>query len=218
MPIVPFVPLSTPRLALVALSLEDAPAVFSYASDSEISRLVAWPRHENIRTSRRFLARSMVGYAQGGHYEWGLKLRADQLFIGSCGFGELDVGRGVGELGYVLAKPYWAQGYATEAAAAVIQFGFSKLGLQVIEANAFPENIASLRVMSKLGMRYRGTKLVPDATTGASRPVSVWQIKREQWAEDHYVLQNPKGRALIWGTAPQKQTIFDLRGFEASMR
>ena len=71
MPIVPFVPLSTPRLALVALSLGDAPAVFSYASDPEISRLVAWPRHENIVTSRRFLARSLVGYAQGGHYEWG---------------------------------------------------------------------------------------------------------------------------------------------------
>lgn len=181
MPIVPFVPLSTPRLALVALSLEDAPAVFSYASDPEISRLVAWPRHENIGTSQRFLARSLVGYAQGGHYEWGLMRRTDQAFLGTCGFGELDVARGVGELGYVLAKPYWGQGYATEAAAAVIQFGFSKLGLQVIEANAFPENIASLRVMAKLGMRYRETSRIGQ-DCGAPRDVSVWQIEREQWA------------------------------------
>ena len=85
--------------------------------------------------------------------------RTDQAFLGTCGFGGHDA-RGVGELGYVLAKPYWGQGYATEAAAAVIQFGFSKLGLQVIEANAFPENIASLRVMSKLGMQYRGTSRI----------------------------------------------------------
>ena len=180
MPIVPFVPLSTPRLALVALSLEDAPAVFSYASDPEISRLVAWPRHENIVTSRRFLARSLVGYAQGGHYEWGLMRRTDQAFLGTCGFGELDVARGVGELGYVLAKPYWGQGYATEAAAAVIQFGFSKLGLQVIEANAFPENIASLRVMSKLGMQYRGTSRIGQDSS-APRAVSIWQIELQQW-------------------------------------
>jgi RimJ/RimL family protein N-acetyltransferase len=180
----PFVPLSTPRLSLVALTFEHAPAVFEYASDPEISRLVAWPRHENLEASRRFVARSMVGYAEGGHYEWGLMRRTDQAFLGTCGFGALDASRGVGELGYVLAKPYWGQGYATEAAAAVVQFGFAQLGLRLIEAQAFFENVASLRVMVKLGLRYCETKLVTDSTTGASRPVSVWQLDREQWARE----------------------------------
>jgi ribosomal-protein-alanine N-acetyltransferase len=179
MPIVPFVPLSTPRLALVALTLEDAPAVFSYASDPEISRLVDWPRHETIDDSRRFVARSMVGYAQGGHYEWGLMRRSDQAFLGTCGFGEIDVARRVADVGYVLAKPYWRQGYATEAVAAVLQFGFLQLGLRLIEAQALPENAASLRVMAKLGMRYRETRPM-NHDHGSSRAVSVWQIERER--------------------------------------
>src|SRR5215475_1147053 len=182
----PFVPLYTPRLALVALSLEHAPAVFAYASDPDISRLVAWPRHENLEASRRFVARSMVGYAEGGYYEWGLIRRADQTFLGTCGFGALDVARGVGDIGYVLAKPYWGQGYATEATAAVLQFGFAQLGLRLIEAQAFPENIASLRVMAKLGLRYRETRTMSQESS-ISRPVYVWQLEREQWAKGERV-------------------------------
>jgi len=184
--LVPFVPLNTPRLALVALSLEHAPAVFTYTSDPDISRLVAWPRHENLEASRRFVARSMVGYAEGGYYEWGLIRRADQAFLGTCGFGALDVARGVGDIGYVIAKPYWGQGYATEAVAAVLQFGFLQLGLRVIEAQAFPENIASLRVMAKLGLRYYETRTMSQEP-GVSRPVYVWQLEHEQWAKGERV-------------------------------
>jgi len=176
----PFVPLSTPRLDLVALTLAHASAVFAYASDPEISRLVDWSRHETVADSRRFVARSMVGYAQGGHYEWGLIRRQDGAFIGTCGLGEIDTTRGVGTLGYVLAKPYWGRGYATEAAAAVLQFGFAHLGLRLIEANAFPENVASLRVMAKLGLRYRETRATShDHRT--PRAVRVCQIERGQW-------------------------------------
>jgi ribosomal-protein-alanine N-acetyltransferase len=174
----PFVPLSTTRLDLVALTLAHASDVFAYASDPEISRLVDWPRHESMDDSRRFVARSMVGYAQGGHYEWGLVRRADQAFVGTCGFGAIDVVRRVGDVGYVLAKPYWGQGYATEALAAVLQFGFLRLGLRRIEAQAFPENAASLGVMAKLGMRYQETRLAShDHCT--PRTLSVWQIERD---------------------------------------
>jgi ribosomal-protein-alanine N-acetyltransferase len=177
-----FVPLDTPRLALVALNLEHAPAIFAYAGDPGISRMVAWPRHENLEATRRLIARSMIGYVEGGHYEWGLVRRADQAFLGTCGFGDLDIGQGIGEIGYVLARPYWGQGYATEAASAVLRFGFAQLGLRLIEAQVFTENAASLRVMAKLNLRCRETRLVADETTGTSRPVSVWHLAREQWA------------------------------------
>ena len=176
----PFVPLSTSRLALVALTLEHAPAVFAYASDPEICRLVSWQRHENLEASRRFVARTLVGYAEGGHYEWGLVRRSDQAFLGTCGFGEFDAGRGVAEFGYVLAKPYWRQGYATEAAAAVLQFGFVHLGLRLIEAHVFPENAMSLRVVAKLGLRYSETRPISQ-DPGESRSVCVWRIERERW-------------------------------------
>ena len=50
-----------------------------------------------------------------------------------------------------------------------------------LEREAFPENTASLWVMAKLGLRYRETRLVTDAPTGAARPVCVWQLERAQW-------------------------------------
>ena len=186
MPLMPrfakFVPLHTPRLALVALSLEHAPAIFACAGDPGISRMVAWPRHENLEATRRLIARSMIGYVEGGHYEWGLVRRADQAFLGTCGFGDLDPARGVGEIGYVLARPYWGQGYATEAASAVLRFGFVQLGLRLIEAHVFPENAASIRVLAKLSLRYRETRLDSTEPAGALRPVCVWELAREQWA------------------------------------
>jgi len=199
-PLARFAPLSTARLSLVALSLEHAPFIFAYASDAEISRLVAWPRHETLDDSRRFVARSMVGYAQGGYYEWGLLRRTDQAFLGTCGFGEIDLARGAGDMNYVLAKPYWGQGYATEGAAAVLQFGFVRLGLRIIEAQAFPDNTASMRVTAKLGLRYRETRPLSQES-GLSRPVAVWQIERERW------------RFGPWGDAvsPYTQMVVSVR-------
>ena len=178
-----FGPLSTPRLAAVALTLEHAPAVFAYASDPDISRLMAWPRHEDMDATRRVLARALVGYAEGGHYEWGLIRKTDGRFLGTCGFGGVDAGRGIADIAYVLDRPYWGLGYGTEAAAAIVQFGFVQLGLRSIEAHAFPENMPSQRVMAKLGLRYRETRMVTDEETAAERPVCVWQLAREQWAE-----------------------------------
>jgi ribosomal-protein-alanine N-acetyltransferase len=179
-PVAPFAPLGTARLVLVALKLEHASAVFAYASDPEISRRVAWPRHENIEASRRFAAQAMVGYAGSGHYEWGVVRRVDQAFIGTCGFGQIDFARGVGDINYVLAKSYWGKGYATEAVAAVLQFGFCELGLRRIEAQAFQDNIASIRVIAKLGLRYCETRAMSQES-GPSRPVCIWSIPREQW-------------------------------------
>ena len=176
----PFLPLTTPRLCLVGLNLEHAPGVFAFAGDAEISRLVAWPCHENIEASRCYLARCMIGYARGGCYEWALERRIDQAFIGTCGFGEIDLARGVADINYTVSKPYWGRGYATEAASAIMQFGFVRLGLRAIEANAFPENRASIRVLAKLGLRYRETRPVSQES-GPSRPVCVWQIERERW-------------------------------------
>lgn len=61
------------------------------------------------------------------------------------------------ELGYWIGKPYWGQGYMTEAARAVIEFGFQQLSLNRIVAYAMTKNPASSRVMEKNGMTYEGT-------------------------------------------------------------
>ena len=113
-------PLETPRLGLVALTFEHAPSIFAFSSDPKVSRLVGRPHHQNMGDTRRYIARALVGYARGGHYEWGVVRRADRAFLGICGFGEIDKARGIGDLYYVLAKAYWGQRLTLREAAAAV--------------------------------------------------------------------------------------------------
>jgi len=61
------------------------------------------------------------------------------------------------QLGFWIGKPYWNQGYCTEAARAVVKYGFEVLGLNRIFSRHFASNPASGRVLQKIGMRYEGT-------------------------------------------------------------
>lgn len=86
---------------------------------------------------------------------WATVLKADGSYIGRCGVythiqHETPI-PGEGVLGFYLARPYWGQGFATEAGFAFIRFGFAELGLQKIVTTVQAENCASLRVLEKLG-------------------------------------------------------------------
>jgi RimJ/RimL family protein N-acetyltransferase len=75
-----------------------------------------------------------------------------------CGGAGLDISETHqrAELGYWIGVPLWRRGYATEAARAVVEFGFANLGLHRIHAHYFAENKASGRVLEKIGMRPEG--------------------------------------------------------------
>jgi [ribosomal protein S5]-alanine N-acetyltransferase len=86
---------------------------------------------------------------------WATVLRANGQYIGRCGvYPHIESGRtisGEGVLSYYLARPYWGQGLATEAGLAFVQFGFEELGLDRIVTTVDARNLASLRVLEKLG-------------------------------------------------------------------
>jgi ribosomal-protein-alanine N-acetyltransferase len=81
--------------------------------------------------------------------------RDDGKVIGSFGLGPLDFDPSEMEIYFALSKDYWGKGYATEAAKAVLHYGFDAIGLDRIVAVVMPENVASKRVVDKLGMIYR---------------------------------------------------------------
>jgi ribosomal-protein-alanine N-acetyltransferase len=74
--------------------------------------------------------------------------------IGWCGLGRLEIDPSEIEVYYGLGRPYWGQGFATEAAAAMMDYGFREWELDRIVAIVFPENVASKKVLEKIGMRY----------------------------------------------------------------
>lgn len=94
-------------------------------------------------------------WREHGFGPWAVVHKADEIFIGHCGLKYWPDSTDV-EVFYALAKPYWGQGLATEGALASLRYGFNILGLNRIIAAAFVDNLASCRVLEKIGMTYTG--------------------------------------------------------------
>jgi len=97
------------------------------------------------------------------------------MLVGAVGL-ELNLPHSRGELGYWIAHDHWNQGYATEAAAALIEFGFDELKLNRIQARYFVRNPASARVMEKAGMKYEGLLRQHALVRGEFEDVAMYAI------------------------------------------
>ncbi|MDY7094782.1 MAG: GNAT family protein [Acidobacteriota bacterium] len=100
--------------------------------------------------------------------------------VGSAGL-RLDLQHSRGELGYWIGVPYWRRGYATEAARAVLDFGFRGLGLHRIHAQVLGGNTASGRVLLKLGLRQEGHLREHYLKWGEPEDALVYGILRREW-------------------------------------
>lgn len=148
--------LSTERLILRPFSLADAPDVLCLAGDRDIaSTTLNIPHPYEPGMAENWIATHPEAFEQGDTVTFALVLRAGNAFIGAMGL-RLELEHRRAELGYWVGKPYWNQGFATEAARAVVRYGFEALGLNRIYASHLTRNPASGRVMQKLGMVYEG--------------------------------------------------------------
>lgn len=102
-----------------------------------------------------FLRRSEHDFEERGHGLWGVRRRGSEPLIGFCGLLSVEES-GEAELLYGLDRKVWGEGFATEAAKAVIHSGFERAELSRISADADEENTASTKVMERLGMRFEG--------------------------------------------------------------
>lgn len=147
--------LETDRLVLRDLALDDVAAVHEYASDPEVSRFMTWGPN-TIEATRGFVAMVIDRPADGKEFGFAITLRDSGQLIGSLGIGVWSEEHRRGELGYVLNRAYWSQGFATEATRRLVRFGFDELDLHRIEATCHPDNRASARVLEKAGFQFEG--------------------------------------------------------------
>jgi ribosomal-protein-alanine N-acetyltransferase len=149
--------LETDRLLLREYVEEDAEAFFKLNSDPEVLRFVPDKRLLNVEQARQILVdHPIADYRKHGFGRGACVLKSTGEPIGFAGlkyleeFGEVDVA-------YRLTPTHWGLGLATEAALASVRFGFADLGLKRIIGLVMPENIASVRVLEKTGLRYTET-------------------------------------------------------------
>ena len=98
----------------------------------------------------------LEAYTTGSDSPWGIELKSEGQIIGTVHLMELDRVHRKAHIGFVLARPYWQQGYITEALCAVFEYCFTELALNRIEAYCLPENLAAMRVLERMGMQREG--------------------------------------------------------------
>jgi ribosomal-protein-alanine N-acetyltransferase len=149
--------ITTKRLLLRELAAEDEAALYALEADPALYRYrdSGPPSKDEICA---FLHRTRDALIRDPHlfYALAVVVPADGRLIGVVTLTITNWELGQAELGYRLSPAYWGQGYASEAAQALVTFGFSTLGLHRIYALCHPDNAGSQRVMEKLGMRYEG--------------------------------------------------------------
>ena len=148
--------LQTVRLLLRPFALSDAADVQRLAGASEVADMtlnVPHPYEDGL--AEQWIGGHSERFASGSFVTYAITLQEDKALIGAVGLTITPVDRRA-ELGYWLGVPYWNRGYMTEAAQALVGYGFTELGLNKITASHFARNPASGRVMQKLGMSQEG--------------------------------------------------------------
>lgn len=150
-------PIETMRLRLRQFVLADAPTVRELAGHRDVAKTtlnIPHPYEDGM--AEDWIRKQGDAIATGDLLPFAITLRSDGTLIGAISLGINKRSRWA-ELGYWIGKPFWNNGYCTEAARALVDYGFGPLGLNRIQARHMSRNPASGRVMHKLGMKYEGT-------------------------------------------------------------
>ncbi len=153
--------IQTPRLRLRPYVEADVDALHALWIDPDVRR---WLRDDKIisrEQAEQEVREAIARFGTHGFGEWVVEPRGEARAIGFCGL-RFVAGTPEIEILYGLAPDRWGQGLATEAARAVLRFGFEQCGLARVTGNADAPNAASVRVLEKLGMRFERRELRGD--------------------------------------------------------
>ena len=168
--------LETERLVLRLPRLEDAKLIAQLANDRRIAENTRRIPHPYKLAD----AEAFIEHVTRGGDELALVITRDDEPIGACGLAQLD--GPTPDLGYWLGAPYWGNGYATEAARAVIDYAFTALGHEALQAGARVTNPASRRVLEKCGFQWTGVGLYRIRALASSAPIDRFRLDRGIWA------------------------------------
>jgi ribosomal-protein-alanine N-acetyltransferase len=148
--------IETNRLILRKVQVGDLNDMYEYTSDPIVTEHTSWDYHKSIEETKKWIEFTLDCYVKKKVTNWGMVHKDTQKFIGSCGFAWWNIEHSKAEIGYVMNPRFWGQGLMTEAINKVIDFGFTRMELNRIEATCKPVNIGSWRVMEKSGMQLDG--------------------------------------------------------------
>ncbi len=174
--------LRTKRLLLRDFSADDWPAVLAYQSDPRYLRYYPWEQR-TPDDARAFVQMFLDQQAERPRhrYQLAITLPDTGALIGNCGVRLERAEARAASLGYELAPAAWGQGYATEAARAMLAFGFRALGAHRVWAECLAENVGSARVLEKLGLRREAHLRDHEWFKGRWWDTLIYAILEDEW-------------------------------------
>ncbi len=172
----------TQRLILREFNPTDLEAVHEYASDPIVVRYMPFGPN-TLEDSKNFLDRAITkqGKDPRTDLDIAIMLKSSNRLIGGCRLNK--VSKIEGHIGYILNRKHWGNGYATEAAKALTRYGFNELDLHRVYATCDPENVASRRVLEKVGMTLEGRLRENVICHGEYRDSLLLAILRQEWEQ-----------------------------------
>ena len=181
MALAPFTPISTRRVTIRAVGGQDLPDLLEINGDDEVTRFLPYATWRCALDGTTWLAR-MVALAQSGS---GVQLviarNTDDKVIGTVLLFRFDEASARVELGYVLGRPYWRQGLATEALRAVCEHAFGQLAVRHIEAEVNPDNDASNALLRSLGFVHEGYLRKRWVAKGVAYDTNLYGCLAHEW-------------------------------------
>ncbi len=174
MPDLLFPVISTERLRLRALRPGDAPELLALYADAEVMRHWIHPPWTALAQAQAAIDEARRDVASGRALHLAIETRFDGRLAGSCALYDIAPEQRRATLGYLLAAPYWGRGIAREALQALLGHGIATLGLERIEAEVTPHNVASQSLLARLGFRRERRLPARWRVGGATRDVDLW--------------------------------------------
>jgi ribosomal-protein-alanine N-acetyltransferase len=176
-----FPTLQTDRLILRKITSADADSLYAFLSDSRVTETMDVAPMENREEAERLISWLNERFAANVGIRWGITQKDEDVVIGTGGFNWLDERGRRGEIGYDIAPAHWGHGLATEATGAIIRAGFEHLDLNRIEATTNLHNVASMKVLHKLGFTEEGIVREYGFWRGEFHDLRLFSLLRREW-------------------------------------
>lgn len=181
MALAPFTPISTHRVTIRAVGGQDLPDLFEINGDDAVTRFLPYDSWQSALDGTTWLARMEALAQAGSGVQLVITRNTDDKVIGTVLLFKFDEASARVELGYVLGRPYWRQGLATEALQAVCEHAFRQLAVRRIEAEVNPDNEASNALLLSLGFVHEGCLRKRWVAKGVAYDTNIYGCLAHEW-------------------------------------
>lgn len=176
--------LETKRLLLREFIINDAKSVYDIFSNGTVTKYYNIETMTDIEQAQRLISTRVSLFELKTGLRWAITFKEEEIVIGSCGYFNINGPNGYAEIGYDLHQNFWRKGIMEEALKEIINFGFSGnflIFLNRIEALTYLENVASVRLLLKLGFKEEGIRREYGFWKGRYHDLRSFSLLRREW-------------------------------------